>query len=258
MQSLDQYVALSRRALRNTIRQPAAIVPSILFPLLFLVLSTSAMERSTTLPGFPPVDSFMQFLIATTIIQGSLFGSIDAGSAMAADIEGGFFERLIASPVARTSIVVGRVTSAAALAFAQTWLYFAVAELFGLDVGGGVLAMLLVAVVSAVFGAGMGAITVAFGLKTGSTEAVEGAFPLLFALLLLSSAFFPRDLMDGWFRSVADANPLSHLIEGLRAQVIEGLDMSQFLTALAVAGGIFLTGVAASLVALNKRLAARA
>jgi ABC-2 type transport system permease protein len=250
-----QYLALSRRAIVNTLRQPTAIVPALVFPLLFLALTSSAMARTIELPGFPPVESFVQFAIATTILQGALFGATAAGSDMAKDIEDGFFERLVASPVARTSILVGRVAGAATLGFFQAWLFFGIAMLFGTDIAGGLTAMLLISIVAAVAAAGIGSLSMAFGLRSGSAEAVQGSFPLIFVLLFFSSAFFPRALMSGWFKNVATWNPLSRLIEGLREQVIFGVDISQFLVALLVATGILVLGITLAGLALRGRLA---
>jgi ABC-2 type transport system permease protein len=254
MSTAAQYAALSRRSITTTARQPTSIIPSMLFPLVFLAMSSAALNASTRLPGFPQVESFMQFVVATTITQGALFTSIAAGAAMGTDIEGGFFERLIASPVSRTSLLVGRVAGAATLGFFQAWLYFGVTSIFGLTVEGGIAGMLLVAIVAATVAAGFGSISVTIALRTGSTEAVQGTFPLLFVFLLLSSAFFPRNLMNGWFKAVAGANPLSHMIEGIRALVIDGLHLSKFLQAEAIAGAIFVAGIAAALVALRARL----
>jgi ABC-2 type transport system permease protein len=253
--AIRQYLALSRRAIVNTARQPTSIVPALLFPLIFLALTSSAMARTIELPGFPPVESFVQFAIATTILQGALFGATAAGSDMAKDIEDGFFERLVASPVARTSILVGRVAGAAVLGFVQAWLFFGIAALFGTDIAGGLTAMLLISLVAAVAAAGIGSLSMAFGLRSGSSEAVQGSFPLIFVLLFFSSAFFPRGLMEGWFQSVATWNPLSRLIEGLREQVIFGVDIGEFLIALLVASGILLVGVTLAALALRARLA---
>ena len=255
MTALRQYLALSRRAIVNIARQPASIVPALVFPLMFLALTSSAMARTIELPGFPPVESFVQFAIATTILQGSLFGATAAGADMAKDIEGGFFERLVASPVARTSILVGRVAGAAALGFVQAWLFFGIALVFGTDVDGGLAAMALISIVAAVAAAGIGSMSMAFGLRSGSAEAVQGSFPLIFVLLFFSSAFFPRDLMSGWFRDIATWNPLSRLIEGLREQVIAGVDLEAFAGALAVAAGLLVFGVTLAALALRGRLA---
>jgi ABC-2 type transport system permease protein len=251
---LRQYLALSRRAIFTILRQPTSVVPTVMFPLLFLAMSSAAFDRSTSLPGFPVVNSFMDFVITTSIIQGALFGSVAAGSAMATDIEGGFFDRLVAAPTTRISIVAGRITAAAAIGFVQAWLYFGVTSIFGLDVAGGLTAMLMVAITAALLAAGLGSIWVAFALRTGSTEAVQGSFPMLFAALFLSSAFFPRNLMNGWFEAVATINPVSHMIEGLRHQVIEGISFPEFGGALAVVFGILVVGISLSGLALRSRL----
>ena len=256
MTALAQYLALSRRAVLGTVRQPTSVVPSMMFPLLFLALSSAAFDRATQLPGFPRVDSFLQFVVSTTVVQGCLFGSIAAGGDMATDIEGGFFDRLVASPVARTSILVGRVMGAVAFGFVQAWVFLGITTIFGLEVEAGLIGMLMVSVVGATLAGGFGAIWVAFALRTGSAEAVRGSFPLLFSLLFLSSAFFPRDLMQGWFQSVADLNPLSHMIEGLRAQVIDGLALGDFAVAWGIALAIFAVGTIAASLALRARLAA--
>jgi ABC-2 type transport system permease protein len=255
MTALRPYLALSRRSIVNIVRQPAAVVPAFLFPLMFLALTSASLNRSTQLPGFPQVDSFLQFAVATTIVQGALFGSIAAGSDMATDIEHGFFERLVASPVSRTSILVGRVAGAAVLGFVQALVFFGVTSLFGLNVVSGLPGILLVALVAAVISAGIGALAVAFGLRTGSAEAVQGSFPLLFVLMFFSSAFFPRNLMEGWFKTVATYNPISWLIEAARSLVIEGLNARDFFVALAVAAVIFALGTMLAGLALRRRLA---
>lgn len=256
--AVAQYGALSRRAIVTTFRQPRYFIPALLFPLLFMAISSSAFERTTSIPGFPEADSFLQFLVSTTIIQGTLFSSIAAGTAMATDIENGFFERLIASPVARTSIIAGRVMGSFVFGFCQAWLYIAIASVFGMRPEGGALALLGISVVAAVFSAGVGSIASSFAIRTGSSEAVQGAFPLLFSLMFLSSGFFPRNLMNGWFQDAATLNPLSHMIEGLRYQIITAFDLGELGVSLAIAGGFFVLGVVLSLLSLRGRLAAAA
>lgn len=252
------YAALSRRSITNTIRQPIAIVPAFAFPLMFLALNSAALAESIRLPGFPPVDSFLQFMITTSIIQGGLFGAIAAGSDMARDIEDGFFDRLVATPVSRTSILVARVAGAASLAFVQALVFFLIALPFGLDIEGGLVGMFGVAVISSIAGAGMGAVSVSIGLKSGSTEVVQGTFPLIFVSFFLSSAFFPRELMDGWFKAAAGINPLSHMIESARHLVIFGWNSDEFVTGVLIALGVFAFGIVLSLLALRSRLADKA
>ncbi len=249
------FGALAARAIRNTVRQPTAIIPALLFPLMFQTMTAAAMGNSTQLRGFPSVDSFVQFSFATTIIQGAIFGSTAAGSALAADIEGGFFERLLSSPVRRTAIIVGQVAGAALLGFFMTWFFYGVTALFGLEAESGLPGVFAVSLVMALLAAGMGGVMCSFALWTGSREAVEGSFPMFFVLMFMSSAIFPRNLMEGWFKSVTTINPISHLIEGVRAQIIGPFDGSALGVAFLVALVVFVLGVGLSLLALRKRLA---
>ena len=254
MSTAPQYLALSRRSIVTTLRQPTSIIPSLIFPLFFMALSSAAFGRTTQLPGFPEVDSFMQFVIATTILQGTLFGSVAAGAALATDIEKGFFDRLVSSPVSRSSILIGRLAGATTVSFFQALLYFGITIAFGLVVEGGLASILAIAIVAGVVSAGTGAFAMSMGLRTGSSEAVQGSFPLLFVFLFLSSAFFPRELMQGWFKFVATINPLSHLIESLRSLVIDEFSMRELLTALGIALSICVVGLTIAARQLRWRL----
>jgi len=254
--AVAQYAALSRRSLLTMVRQPRAIIPPILFPLMFMALSSAAFDRTTQLPGFPESESFLQFLICATIVQGALFASIAAASDVAHDIEDGFFDRLIASPVARTSILAGRVMGSLVFGFVQAWFYLVVGSAFGLTVEGGFIGMIGVTLVAAMFAAGVASLASAFAIRTGSSEAVLGAFPLLFSLMFISGNFFPRTLMDGWFKTAATINPLTHMVEGMRAQVIGGLDLGEWLSAFSIALGFFVVGLVLATAALRGRLAA--
>ena len=255
MSVASQYLALGRRSVMTTLRQPTSIVPSFTFPLLFLAMTSAALARAVDLPGFPEADSYLQFAIATTMVQGGLFGSIAAGAAMATDIESGFFDRLVASPVSRLSILLGRLAGSATIAFVQTWWFFLLTSIFGLRVEGGLIAVLAISIVVTMFASGVASLSVTIALRTGSAETVQGSFPLLFSLLFVSSAFFPRALMDGWFKTVAGINPLSHMIESLRALVIDDFQISEFFTAAALGGGLFLIGITSAALALRHRLA---
>ena len=103
---------MSWRSVVAIARQPALVVPSLIFPLFFAALGTSSFSRAIALPGFPKVDSFLDFALAGTIVQGVLFGSTVGASALATDIQTGFFDRLLASPVARLSLLIGRLAGA--------------------------------------------------------------------------------------------------------------------------------------------------
>jgi ABC-2 type transport system permease protein len=250
--------ALSYRAILGVIRQPQVWMPSMFFPLFFAALNTAALGRTTALPGFPRADSFLDFMLPATLVQGVLFGGVSASSEVAQDIESGFFERLIAAPTSRISILLGRLAGAAFLGSAQAVLFLAIFTIFGVEVKAGVRGILVLILVGALMALSIGAIGAAMALRTGSVEAVQGAFPLVFITLFLSSAFFPTQLMHGWFRTVAEANPFTWMIDGLRHLVLFGWSTNEALHAVLVPIGIIALGVVLSLRQLQRRLAVAA
>lgn len=214
---------MSRRSISAMLRQPALVVPSLIFPLFFLALGTASFSRATALPGFPEVDSFLDFAIAGAIVQGILFGSFTGATALATDIENGFFDRLLAAPTWRASILVGRLAGGMAYGGFQALVFLLVLLPFGLSVKSGVVGAAVMALGGMLTALAVGALMSAMALRTGSSDAVQGAFPLVFVTLFFSSAFFPRQTMEGVYRSIANVNPASHLVEGFRDLVIDGL-----------------------------------
>jgi ABC-2 type transport system permease protein len=93
-------------------------------------------------------------------------------------------------------------------------------------------------------------------LRTGSTEAVNGIFPVFFVFLFISSINIPRDLMaTTWFRWVATANPVSYLIEGMRSLIITGWDGEALALAFGIGIAIVAAGFALAARALPQRMA---
>ncbi len=80
----------------------------------------------------------------------------------------------------------------------------------------------------------VGALMSAMAIKTGSSEAVQGAFPLLFIAMFFSSAFFPRETMSGVYKALADLNPISYLVEGFRDLTIDGFSASAVVRAVVI------------------------
>jgi ABC-2 type transport system permease protein len=255
--ALRQTGALAWRSVLGTVRTPQALFPSLFFPLVLMAIFTASFGGAPgTIPGFPPVRGFLDFALAGAIVQGILIGGTSAGSAFALDIEGGFFDRLVASPVSRLAILVGRLGGGVALAMAQTVLFLAIGVAFGARVEGGVAGLAILLVLACLMAIAVSGLGVTLALRTGSAEAVQGTFPLFFALLFFSSAFFPRETMTGWFRTVADVNPISYLVEAMRDLVVTGVEPRPTLIGLGVVVGLAAASVTASSLAFRRRLAA--
>jgi ABC-2 type transport system permease protein len=127
---------------------------------------------------------------------------------------------------------------------------------FGVTVRSGLGGFLVIVLSGGLIGLAFGALMAAMALRTGSAEAVQGAFPLLFIVLFFSSAFFPRQTMTGVYARLADVNPVSYLVEGIRSLIIEGFGAKAALEALAVPAALAAATLALSLAALNARVRA--
>ena len=217
-----QIGALARRSVVRTSRQPAAVVFPLIFPMLLLLVNAGGLKASTRLPGFP-TDSFLAFALAVPFIQGALFSTMNAGTDLAKDIQTGFLNRLSLTSMRGVALIAGQLAGAVVLGLVQATFYIAVGLLVGVDFAAGALGILVLLAFSALISVSFGALGLFLALRTGSGEAIQGLFPLLFVFLFLSSMNTPRDLIGvEWFRVVATVNPVSYLIECVRSLIIGG------------------------------------
>ena len=225
---------LAHRSLRSRFRHPSMILPDLAGPLLFTAVLWGSFARTIVLPGFPTVGSFLDFVLVATVVVGVFFSASDVADDVAADVASGFFDRLVASPVARSSLVLGRLAGAAAFAVVETALIMAVLVAFGASVRGGVPAVVAITLVMTVMAVAVGGLGANLALRSRAADRTTGLFvPACFLLLFVSSAYFPRELMHGWFGAIANVNPVSWLVEDLRHQVIVGFDPARVTQALA-------------------------
>jgi ABC-2 type transport system permease protein len=246
------YVA--RRSVLRTVRQPAQIVPSLIFPMMLLAINASGLQRVTKLPGFP-TDSFVTFALAIPFMQGALFSVMNAGTDLARDIETGFLNRLALTPLRGAALLVGLLAGALALGLVQATAFLLVGLAAGASFAAGVPGVLVIVALSMLITLGFGAIGLVAALRTGSGEAVQGLFPLFFVFLFLSSMNLPRNLIQtDWFREVATYNPVSYLLEGIRSLLVTGWDGEALALGFGIAAAIAVLAMTAASASLKTRL----
>lgn len=214
-------LALGRRGLSTQFRKAQLLMPTFVLPLMLLAVISSGTGAGQDLPGFPAVDSYLTFVVPGTIVQGALLAGLTAGTAMAMDIEFGFFDRLLAAPVPRVSIVLGRIAGTLALSVVQTVWFLIIALAFGADYKGGPLAILAAIGLASLTAAGIGGLTAAMALRTGSLSLLQSIFPFVFVGLFTAPAFFPRELLTPALQDAAAVNPLTFIVESVRALLID-------------------------------------
>jgi ABC-2 type transport system permease protein len=245
---------LAHRSVVRQSRQPANVVAPAIFPLGLLAVNAGGLQPATMIPGFP-TDRFVAFALAVPFMQGALFATMNAGTDLARDIQTGFLNRLSLTPVRGVALITGQLAGVAVVALVQAVLYIVVGYIVGVHLASGaagiaMLLLLAVAIAIAFGGAGL-----FMALRTGSGEAVQGLFPVLFVFLLISSMNFPRNLIEAdWFRWAATVNPVSYLIEGIRSLIIEGWNGEALALAFAITAGLLAGALALSSFALRERM----
>jgi len=250
-----QAATLGRRAVVRTARQPANVVFPLIFPMLLFAVNSGGLKAETRLPGFP-TDSFLAFALAVPFVQGALLATVNANVEFARDIQTGFLNRLALTPVRAMVLLLGQLGGLLTIALVQAAFYLAVGLAFGVRLETGVLGALLLIVLEAVIALAFASFGSWAALRTGSTEAVQGLFPVFFVFLFLSSMNIPRNLIvTTWFRWVTTLNPVSYLIESVRALVIYDWNWEPVLIGFAVAGAMSVVGFTLATHALIQRMA---
>ncbi len=249
-----QVAQIARRSLLRTLRQPAQIVPPVIFPLFLLAINASGLDAATMIPGFPS-DSYVDFAMAFAFMQGAIFSMMNSGTDLARDVESGFLKRLAMTPMRRTALLVGQLAGVLAVTLLSGVVYLVVGLIAGVTVETGVAGVVVLFVLFGLIGLAFASLGAFVGLRSGSAEAVQGFFPLFFVALFLSSASLPRELIEqDWFRTVATYNPVSYLVEGIRSLFIFDWDGQALAVAFAIAAAVTCVGLAGAVRALRTQV----
>ncbi len=255
MSGLANAGLLVRRSVVRTLRQPANLVFSFMFPLLLLAVNSGGLDAATKIPSFP-ADSYLTFALAVPFVQGALFASNSAGTNLAEDIESGFLSRLSLTPITRGALLTGQLAGVIALGLMQAIVYLAVGEAAGAGFAAGLPGVFVLLALSVLITLAFGSIGALAALRTGSGEAVQGLFPAFFVFLFISSMNIPRNLIEvAWFRGLATANPVSYLLECVRSLIITGWDGEALALAVGVGLVLIVAGFALAASALPERMA---
>ena len=249
-----QTIVLARRSIVRTIRQPALVFFPLVFPVVLLAVNSGGLKAETRLPGFP-TNSFFAFALAVPFVQGALLATVNANVEFARDVQSGFLNRLALTPVRSLVLLVGQLGGLLTIAVVQAVFYLAVGIAFGVRLASGVAGGLLLLVLEVLIALAFASFGCWAALRTGSTEAVQGLFPVFFVFLFISSMNIPRNLIEAtWFRWLATVNPVSYLIEAVRSLVITGWDAEALGLGFAVACVMSVIGFALAARALLHRL----
>jgi ABC-2 type transport system permease protein len=236
-------LVLARRAIREGVRTPEAIVPTLFIPLFFLVVNVGQAARIFPGPSteFLHGQGYGAFQLPSSLLLAASFGS--AALFLVEEIEGGYFDKLRATPVPRSSIVLGRLIAEGIKALLIASLIALLGLVFGITIASGVLGFMLLVLLTALWAVVYSGFMQIIALKTRSAAATNSAGLVFFPLLFLTPNFVPRNLLTRPMEIAATVNPVTYVMEALRSLILVDLRWETILLGflvVAVAGAIML------------------
>jgi ABC-2 type transport system permease protein len=249
---LHDLTSVAGRALRAVPRDLAGVIPPVFIALFFFLVNIATLKRLTgSIPGF----DYTAFQMATAILLGVT--GVSRAPALVLDVQNGYFDRLLLTPVRRTAILVGHMAADVAVAAALIVPILGLGFILGVRFENGVLGVVLFMLLAACWSLAFAGFGYAIALKTGNPAAVNSSFLLFFPFLFLTTSYVPLAQLSGWLGAVARVNPVTYLLGGLRSLVLDhGLQwdqLGQALVAIALVGVISMTMCFAALRGRIKR-----
>jgi len=220
---LRDVVSIAGRALRGVPREMSTVIPPIFIALFFFVVNIGTLQQLTEshIRGF----DIKAFMLPTAILIG-VTGVSRAGS-LVLDIQNGYFDRLLLTPVRRVAILIGHMVADVAVACLLTLPILVLAVILGVHIESGPVGVVVFIVMAGLWSLAFAGFGYAIALKTGNPAAVNSSFLLFFPFLFLTSSYVPRNQLTGWLSALAGWNPVTYVLEGQRSLVSGGWQWHQ-------------------------------
>jgi ABC-2 type transport system permease protein len=243
---------LGLRTTRRFIRVPANLISILFFPLIQLLVFSQLYQDIVQLPGFGGQSSYLAYLAPGQVAFTAFMAVAWSGYGLLVEYRSGYIDKLRASPIRRWSILAAEMVPLFFQAAVMSAIVLLVSVALGASIATGVGGFLLIVGLAGVFGVALAGASFIPALLTKSEQATSTFSLLLFPLMFASTAFVPEALMPGWLRVVNDWNPISYLIEAIRALMVTGYDWQAIGTALLSIGIIGVILQAATLWAFHR------
>lgn len=206
---------LAWRSLILVRRMPSVFLPSLIMPLFILVATSGAFRGIAQLPAFGGA-SYLAFVIPLATVMGAGFAGMNAGMTLARDIEGGFVDRLVASPAPRITLITGPLIAAAARSLFTTTVVLTAGLIGGVGLPG-LWGTLVIYGLAIGFSAASSCWAMGVAFRARTIQAAPIMQVVVFLSVFTSVAYAPREVLTGWLHHVANLNPVTYLLEASRA-----------------------------------------
>ncbi|OHB18641.1 MAG: hypothetical protein A2666_04575 [Parcubacteria group bacterium RIFCSPHIGHO2_01_FULL_47_10b] len=221
MKTLTQLWYLYLRGFKQSIRPYPSMIPELLMPIFFFLVNSAAFQRAVEIPGFGG-ESYLQFYAPVSLLTVIFLSSGSTGLELVTDISTGYMSRLFLTPISRMMIIVSKLLAVGTKAVVQTIIMIVLLLLFGAQLDGGIVGLLLVIVLAFIFSLGWSGIGMTLAFITKNPRVVQSAFIFFFPFSMMTTAQLPLHLLEGWYKVVVQLNPVTYILEAIRAIVMTG------------------------------------
>lgn len=219
----SDWYYLSIRNIRQIWRPWLALIPSLFIPIFFFAVNAASLSAYAKVPGFPNV-SYKDFIAPTAIFTAIFFSAGNAGIELVQDITSGYFKKLTIMPINRLAIILGKLSEVAVQSVLQGGIVVVLLLAVGVHFNTGILGVIAIFVMLTFFAMAWSCIGMVAALRTQNARLVQSMFVLVFPFLYLTTSQSPKELLPKAFATIATYNPVTYIIEGVRALVLYGWD----------------------------------
>jgi ABC-2 type transport system permease protein len=249
---LPDLATVARRSFRGILRDREAVVPPLIIGAFFYVVNVGTLQKLGEQAA--NVGNYKAFQLPPAVVF-AVTGLSRAG-ALVGDINNGYFDRMLATPIKRITLLLGLMMADLVLAICISIPIIVVASLFGVRFDTGIPGIIVFALLCGLWGLAFTGFSYAIALKTANPAAVNSAFLIFFPFAFITTTTVPKAAMTGWLQTLVGLNPVTYLLEGLRSVISGGWSWSIFGAIFAILG-VFTVGFGLSLLALRGRVSRR-
>jgi len=246
---LADCLAVATRSVRAVPREIEFVVPALVVPVFFYVINVGALSKAAetgTDLDFKAFQLPVAILFAVT--------GLSRASALVTDIQNGYFDRLLMTPIRRLALLLGLMMADLFLITTLAVLVTGMGLAIGVRFETGLPGMVLFIVIAGLWGLAFTGFTYAIALKTGNPAAVNTSFVLFFPLMFLTTSFLPMEALQPWLQTCAKWNPITYLLQALRSLLYGGWDWYDLVLGFAAIAGVGLVSMTLAFWALRSRL----
>ena len=237
------------REVKLVLRQPAVFWPNLAMPVFFYFVMIGSLSGFAESAG---IANWEAFQIPIGILIAVQSGGM--GFQMVNDIENGYFDKLLATPIPRFALLVGSMGADFVRVLVQGAIVAAIALAAGATIATGVPGAVIIILMGGAWGIAFSAIGYAIAIKTGSAQATQSVWALFIPFFFLTTSFAPLEALAGWLRIAATYNPMTYLLRSMRSLTMVGWDGGEFLVGLAAVGGFGVVTFTMAMRAMRARL----